>query len=244
MEHEIRKHMHNIMAETTNRKRSVWKRLGEIMIEVIIIVFAVSFAVFMERQREHNHEQKEVKEFLLGLKTDLNSDIEEMKGDTTYGYNQQEKSLKYFARNTKLHPDSVKLNQGVLLSETHLLINNGRYEGFKASGKMNTIENKELRNHILDLYQEKLIGLTNITAKHLFIKREMNQRIMALRKNTGTQKDNLIAVMSNNEIRNYCISLSDTREIMRYYRLSIILSKKIVEFIDTEYPEQKAGIKK
>jgi hypothetical protein len=238
MEHELRKHMHNILSEVSNRKRPVWKKIGEIFMEVLIIIFAVSFAVWMERQREHHHEQKEVKEFLLGLKTDLDSDIEEMNGDTAYGYKKQEKSLKYFARAKKLRPDSVKINQDVLLSETHLLINNGRYEGFKASGKMNTIENIELRNCILDLYQEKLTGLTNITAKHLSVKREMNQRIMALRKNTGTRKDNLAAVMANNEIRNYCISLSDIREIMRYYRGSIELAKNIVELIDGQYPEK------
>ena len=238
MEHEIRKHVHNVLAEVANRKKSLWRKIGEILIEMLIIVFAVSFAVFLERRREHGHEQKEVKEFLLGLKTDLESDIEEMKGDTAYGYTQQQRSLKYFAGVKKLLPDSVRLNQNVLLSETHLLINSGRYEGFKASGKMNTIENMELRNNILDLYQEKLIGLTNATARHLSVKREMNKRIMTLRKNTGTSRDNLITVMSNDEIRNYCISLSDTREIMRYYRMSIALSKKIIELINSEYPEE------
>lgn len=236
MEHEIRKHIHNILAEVTNRKKSLWKKTGEILIEMLIIVFAVSFAVFLERRREHGHEQEEVKEFLLGLKTDLESDIEEMKGDTAFGYSQQQQSLKYFARAKKLLPDSVRLNQNVLLSETHLLINSGRYEGFKASGKMNTIGNIELRNDILDLYQEKLIGLTNATARHLAVKREMNGRIMALRKSTGTKKDNLVEVMGKDEIRNYCILLSDTREIMRYYRMSIMLSARIIELINGEYP--------
>ncbi len=238
MEQEIRKHIHNILAEVANRKRSIWKKTAEIFVEILIIVFAVSFAVFLERHREHNHEQKEVKEFLLGLKTDLAADIDEMKGDTSYGYNQQQQSLLYFARAKKLLADSVRLNQNVLLSETHLLINSGRYEGFKASGKMNTIENMELRNSILDLYQEKLIGLTNATARQLSVKREMNKRIITLRKNTGTRRDNLPAVMSNDEIRNYCIMLSDARDIMRYYRMSIALSKKIIELISSEYPGQ------
>jgi hypothetical protein len=31
---------------------------------------------------------------------------------------------------------------------------NGRYDGFKSSGKIQTIENDSLRNHILRLYQE------------------------------------------------------------------------------------------
>lgn len=236
MEHEIRKHLHNILAEVANRKKSLWKKMAEIFIEMLIIVFAVFFAVFLERLREHNHEQQEVKEFLLGLKTDLAADIDEMNGDTAYGYSQQQQSLKFFAGTKVLVADSVRLNQNVLLSETHLLINGGRYEGFKASGKMNTIKNMELRNSILDLYQEKLIGLTNATARHLSVKREMNKRIMALRKNTGTKADNLVEVMTNNEIRNYCILLSDTREIMRYYRMAILLSKKIIELINEEYP--------
>lgn len=103
---------------------------------------------------------------------------------------------------------------------------------------MNTIGNMELRNSILDPCRENLIGLTNATARHLSIKREMNKRIMELRKYTGTGMDNLITVMGNDEIRNYCISLSDTREIMRYYRMSIALLEKIIELINSEYPEE------
>lgn len=44
--------------------------------------------------------------------------------------------------------------------------------------------------------------------------------------------------MGKDEIRNYCILLSDTRDIMRYYRMSIALSKKIIELISSEYPGQ------
>ena len=67
MEHELRKHIHKLVTEAANRKKSAWARVGEILLEMLIIIFAVWFAVFMERRREHHHEQKEVKEFLTGL---------------------------------------------------------------------------------------------------------------------------------------------------------------------------------
>lgn len=37
MEQEIRKHLHHILAEVVNRKKSPWKKFGEIIVEMIII---------------------------------------------------------------------------------------------------------------------------------------------------------------------------------------------------------------
>ncbi|MDO6435120.1 hypothetical protein Q4E93_31180 [Flavitalea sp. BT771] len=43
-----------------------WKKVREIAVEILIIVFAVSLAAFLERRREVSNEQHQVKEFLLG----------------------------------------------------------------------------------------------------------------------------------------------------------------------------------
>jgi len=237
MEHEIRKHMHNILAETTNRKKSVWKRLGEIMIEVIIIVFAVSFAVFMERQREVHHEEKEVKEFLTGLKTDLKNDIKEMEEDKLV-YKDQAKWMNYFGKEEKINQDSLRRHEWLLWNNTHLLVNNGRYEGFKSSGKINTIENTELRNNILDLYQEIIIGLTNNTSGYNELKKDLQRKINYARKHAGQQNDNLAEVLQEQEIKNYCIRLQFTGESVRRYDSAISRSQRIIELIDSEYPEK------
>jgi benzoyl-CoA reductase/2-hydroxyglutaryl-CoA dehydratase subunit BcrC/BadD/HgdB len=85
-----------ILSEALNRKKNIWKRLGEIFIEMLIIVFAVSLAVSLERRREYHNEQKEVKEFLTGLRFDLENDITEMKEDSG-SYVMQSKWFKYFA---------------------------------------------------------------------------------------------------------------------------------------------------
>lgn len=237
MEHELRRHIHNILKETLNTKRPFWKRLGDIVFEGIIIVFAVTFAVFMERQREHNHDMKEAKAFILGLKIDLENDIKEMKGDI-WGYETATKWLRYFMNETKPNEDSVRKQSWVLINKTHLLINQGRYEGFKASGKINTIENELLRNKILDLYEERIVGLTNATREHLVLKDDMLKVLYRKRVNKGTSNDNLLDVIKDQELRNYFFALTNTEDIIHKYKLAIKESQAIIDLIKTEYDDQ------
>ncbi|MEI9810657.1 MAG: hypothetical protein WDO16_23835 [Bacteroidota bacterium] len=237
MENEIRKNIRHILAEVTNRKKSIWKKTGEIILEMFIIVFAVSFAVFMERRREHKHEQKEVKEFLTGLRLDLRNDILEMQDDRT-GYEAQAKWFLYLGKEKILNIDTVRKYDWVSWNTIQLLVNSGRYEGFKTSGKLNTIENTELRNDILDLYQETIIALTNNTAGYVRLKREFQQLIYKKRKNTGEAGDNLIEVLQDPEIRNYCLQLRFTNEPVRYYNNAISRAARIIELINLEYPEK------
>ncbi len=52
---------------------------------------------------------------------------------------------------------------------TGLNANDGRFEGFKSSGKIGHIENVQLQNDILDLYEEDIphfIGNTNANTKN------------------------------------------------------------------------------
>lgn len=237
MENEIRKHVHKIIDEAGNRKKSVWKRIGEIIIEMLIIVFAVSLAVFFERQRELNHDQHEVKEFLTGLRGDLRNDIHEMEGDKL-GYQQQAKWFNYFATEKRPNRDTVRTYQWVIWNTIGLLVNNGRYEGFKASGKINTIRNEELRNCILDLYQETLIALTNNTNGYNSLKKEFQQLIYKYRKNELQAGDNLVDILQDQQIKNYCFHLRYTNEPIRRYDNAIKSSERIIELINAEYPEE------
>jgi hypothetical protein len=74
-------------------------------------------------------------------------------------YSGAAKAFKYLTSlppGEKLNKDSLKKYQGYLLNSTGLVPNDGRYQGFKSSGKISTIENGELQNDILDLYQESI----------------------------------------------------------------------------------------
>ena len=63
---EISKHILKISKAVRHPGISFSKRLGEIVLEIFVIVFAVSLSQFLERQREQNVKQKEVKESWLG----------------------------------------------------------------------------------------------------------------------------------------------------------------------------------
>lgn len=70
----------------------IWKRPGinwkekltEIIIEILIIVFAVSLSLYLERWREKNHDDQIEKHFLTGVRSDLQSDIKELSADAVF----------------------------------------------------------------------------------------------------------------------------------------------------------------
>src|ERR1700750_530320 len=76
---EITKHTLKIYKTIRNPSASLSKKIVDIVLEVFIIVFAVSLAQYLERNREDSVKQKEVKEFLIGLKEDMKSDVEQAK---------------------------------------------------------------------------------------------------------------------------------------------------------------------
>jgi len=233
---EIRKWVHEILDNTMNQKKNIWKWIGKIIIEMLTIVFAVSLAVFMDRQRELSNEQVEVKEFLTGLRTDLKNDINEMQEDKAI-YLTLSKCFAYFALEKNYHKDTIKTYEWSLWNTVGLLVNNGRYEGFKASGKMNSIKNVELRNNILDLYQETLVALVNNTNGYISLKKEFQTLIRKYRKNELEKNDNLSHILQMQQIKNYCFHLRYTGEPIRRYDKAIAGSEKIIELINNEYPE-------
>src|SRR5438309_8979354 len=82
-EHEIAKHTKKIYKTLKDRNHSLKHRIGEVLIEIGIIVFAITLSLFLERWRERQHEREIEKQFLLGLKTDLTNDIKQQEGDST-----------------------------------------------------------------------------------------------------------------------------------------------------------------
>src|SRR5256885_14315597 len=75
MHDEVAKHTKKIYDAAKNRKHSFGEKLKEIIIEIFIIVFAVTLSIWFHNWSDHRHEQKEAIEFLRGLKDDLNEDI-------------------------------------------------------------------------------------------------------------------------------------------------------------------------
>ena len=161
-EHEISKHTKAIYKEWKNPHHSWKHKLGEILTEIFIIVFAITLSLLVERWREHVHEQTIEKQFLLGLKKDLQTDLAQETEDSA-SYAALKKGWTYFQSigmgSGVYNEDTIRTYEWTLLNNTTFLPNNSRFEALKSSGEIGVIENDSLQNLILDLYQNRIPAL-------------------------------------------------------------------------------------
>jgi hypothetical protein len=154
MQDEIIKHTKKVHKELKNTKHTFGEKIKEIIVEIFIIVFAVTFSIWLHSWSEHRHEQEEANKFLVGLKDDLKKDIEvleENKENSTIMVSHCE-----FLQNvTKTQSDTI-IGPHTTFADYNSFYNSGRYEGFKSSGKIGTIESDSLRNAILFYYQQTI----------------------------------------------------------------------------------------
>lgn len=216
-------------------------KLAEFLLEIFIIVFAVGITIWFHDLAEHRHQQKEVKEFLTGLKNDLANDLTEMQADKA-GYRYQRAAFLYL-RAMKTGDagvaDSVRNYTNAIFNKVELVQNNGRFEGFKSSGKIGNVEDKKLQNDILDLYQELIPSLLNTTQLYniqkdrLIILVEQHARI------DEAQKRLLIEdVMKLDQAKIMSASLGAFPEqIIQRYDVCIARINEIIHAIDEEYAE-------
>jgi Family of unknown function (DUF6090) len=154
-ENEIAKHI-DAAYKAAKQPNTHWlHRLKEVLIEILIIVFAVTISIWFHNWSDSLHEQREAKEFLRGLKVDLKEDIAQAKEDSAF-YTMQLSRFRYFLRvgnGDTLSADSMKAYQSALYSNTSLEPHISRYEGLKGSGKFGIIENTDLLNNIINLHE-------------------------------------------------------------------------------------------
>lgn len=160
MFHEIIRHSRKIKDKLEEKKQSSSERWKEIITELLIIIFAVSLTTWFHDLNEHRSHQKEVKEFLVDLKDDLNKDV--------VGLTSQNEAISELINQFKLVRnlnktviDSLdKSNAKYLLNTDFRLFfgeeNIGNYESFESSGKIVFVENKKLKKLILSYYNHHI----------------------------------------------------------------------------------------
>lgn len=158
MFHEIIKHSRKIKDKLEESKKSSSERWKEIITELLIIIFAVSLTTWFHDLNEHRNQQKEVNEFLVDLKDDLNKDIEGLENQKGKLF-QIMKNFKYVRNLDKKRSDSLdNVNPKYQVNSDFRMFwgeeNNGNYESFESSGKIVFIENKKLKKLILSYYKQ------------------------------------------------------------------------------------------
>jgi len=240
-EEEIAKHTKKIYKFWTSKEHSLWHKIKEFLIEIFIIVFSITVSIWLHDKSEHNQQQKEVKEFLLGLREDLLSDLNEMNGDKA-SYVSQGKLFNYITSakpHGSLSFDTLYKYRKFLYNTTRLQQNDGRFEGFKASGKIGFIEDEKLQNDIMDLYQENIPSLLASTDGYLHWKNELFEYGVKNRKVITDSSTNITTILLTNEAQNLCGFLANPVEILNRYDVCINKMKTIVAEIDNKYKIEK-----
>ena len=154
-ENEIIKHAKKVLTVFQSTGMGIKDKVKDIVIEIVIIVFAVSISIWFHNLSESIHDHGEEIEFLTGLKQDLKSDIDNMEGSRDF-YTETLQGIRYFLHSSKggsLQKDSVLKYSEVFFGSTDLDPHVGRYEGLKSSGKFKIIQNKELLNNIIEFHE-------------------------------------------------------------------------------------------
>jgi hypothetical protein len=239
-EEEIAKHTKKLYKTWFNKEFTIWHKISEFMIEIAIIVFAVTISIWFHNMSEHRHQQEDVKQFLEGLKSDLTADVAEMHNDIKSFENQRTLfnylgSLKKSERPSK---DTLHKYRNWLFNSTALNPNDGRFQGFKSSGKIGTIENKTLQNDIMDLYEEDIPMLLASTTSYNNTKLKLMDFLAENGKRLTDSTDNAIEIL--NADRTYYLSraLSTPEQALERYDNCIQLMTKIINEIDREYGEK------
>lgn len=154
MQNEITKHTKKIFKEMKNSKHTFGEKVKEIIIEILIIVFAVTLSIWLHSWSLERHQEKEVNAFLINLNNDLQNDIKVLDAEkekyekTNLGY---EKILEL----TAFQLDSIrKVKKFNFPVHSHgPKFNIGNYEGFKSSGKIGYIKDEQLKLKIIQYYQ-------------------------------------------------------------------------------------------
>lgn len=235
-EQEVVKHVKKVYKVWHRSDLGFWHKAKEFLIEVVIIVFAVTLSIWLHDRSEHKHKQEEVKEFLAGLKSDLQSDLKEMnedkisfvKSNATFSYIS---NLKY---NEDVNLDSLKKHSPRIFNSTGLIPNSGRFEGFKASGKIGNIENIELQNDIMDLYQENIQSLLLSSDIYNENKQKFIDYYMSHVERTSDSTTNVATVFKQSPVHNLALPLKNTEEIIDRYNKCISTMNKIIKEIDEE----------
>ena len=155
MQEEITKHSEKIYKNVKNSEHTLGEKVKEIIVEICIIVFAVTLSISLHSWSEHRHQQEEVSVFLSNLKNDLKDDIKKLDSEKKQ-YQKANIGYEQILALTPLQLDSIYKSNDIVHLPVYShgqIMNVGNFEGFKSSGKIGYIEDEKLKQKILTYYQ-------------------------------------------------------------------------------------------
>lgn len=132
-------------------RRGWFRRMKSGLLQIIIIVISVSTTIGFQNFNMKKKQQNEVKEFLCDIKIDITKDIQAVE-ESKRSILADIETYKMVLSSCTGSPKKIDVS----LNISSLQTNSGNYEGFKSSGKICYINNKEIKRGILAYYQDML----------------------------------------------------------------------------------------
>ena len=238
MQDEVTKHTRKIYQTMKNHEFSFWKKFREVAIEIFIIVFAVTLSIWLHNWSDHRKEQQQTNEFLAGIKTDLQKDIDSLEGNRRTFL--EEVSYFQFLKDI-VHTKAVDTTSEGRISGhfyfqmrvTHF--NVARYEGFKSSGKLGTIENDSLRQAILKYYQQTVASVSDAEE----ISNSFQARLMDAQINMPEDQSYRAFVKSKKVMVLLGFTLENLPQAVDAYGYAEEEAKEIIQGIDSYLQERQ-----
>ncbi|MRV75854.1 hypothetical protein GJ700_29495 [Duganella sp. FT92W] len=234
---EVAKHGKNVIQMAVAREHGIGHKLREIALEIVIIVFAVSISIWFHSMSEHRHEQQQVRTFLLGLKSDLKRDVEQL-GGVVRDYRESDATYKYLAElDPKGQPDGEKFDKAfeALNTNTFFVPERSRFEGFKSSGRLTHIEDDGLLNDILDLHQSDYPAIRRSESGW----ESSQKKLMAyldIALEQGETPAQRYAALTTPKAKRMLRALVAHAQIYDRYQQYVTHSQQIIKQIDAAYP--------
>ena len=234
---EVAEHGKKVIQLARNREHPLAHKLREIALEVLIIVFAVSISIWFHSVSEHRHEQQQVQSFLNGLKSDLARDISQLDA-IIKAYHGFDANYEYLSSlDAKASPEGEKFDVAFAAADSNFYFNPqiSRYEGFKSSGKLTNVEDEQLLNDILALYQTVLPQIR--TSEGGWRNRQEKLRdYFDASLNAGEERELHYQAAVTPKAKRLLRRMQSSPQLYERYGDYAALSKQIIKRIDARYP--------
>lgn len=238
-EQEIIKHVKAIYDVSKDGGRKWQHKLKEVLFEILIIVFAVSISIWLHNWAESWKDRADEKEFLTGLKQDLQADLKEMNIDRA-SYVVGLRGVPYFAGVAKGGPfsaDSLNKYGILLMGNTLISPRSSRFEALKSSGRIDIIRNKELLIDIADLYQKDfpLVNVANTYYNDLRLNSVIPFIESHLQLDSAGKGTNWPDLLRSSQMRLMLFQEQGTATCVTDYTIAIVKAERIIREIDDQF---------
>lgn len=234
---EIADHTKNVIDIVADKEHDKWHKLKEIGLEIAIIVFAVSLSIWFHSIGEHRHEQQQVRSFLLGLKRDIRADINQIYIILNDSKLNADKYRYLVDLKSDKNLDTKKFDAAFTAIASKNVLNPlmSRYDGFKSSGKLTTIENNVLLERVTNLYQSSLPDLRIAEQEWLAHRARLKEYLdNDFSGDNDTQHHAQLIVARKG--KRLTERLLEKEQLIERYRSYIELGSAIIKDIDQAYP--------